>query len=477
MRSSQKSPVRRDSFLDVVRAGAIVAVVGQHWIMPVLGYQDGHLATGNALATPGWWLVTWLSQVMPLVFFAGGAANLLSLRRAPAVRDWLGARVQRLLLPVLPLLAVWLAVPPLLRGAGVPEQPVEVAGAIAAQLLWFLAVYLPTVLLTPLLARAHQRWGLAVPAALAAAAVLVDIARFGDTPLIGYANALFVWLAVHQLGFHYADGRLGEFGRRAAAGLSVAGFGVTALLVAFGPYPASMIGMPGAPVSNMSPPSALLVSLAIGQVGLLLAVRPELNRLAATPVAGAALRWLGPRFMSIYLWHMPALVAVAGVAVLGLGYATPEPGTPLWLAMLPLWVGAAAAVLGRLLRVFGRFEGMPLPRPARQAPVWQLACAALLGATGLLGLAAGGFTTPEGGTLADSPLPWVALVLTAFLLTRMGSAGEQAGGGVVQDGPQERFPEAGVGGPARDRPQLGGVGVGNVREIGAQHHPIRDPRQ
>ncbi|GAB3156134.1 hypothetical protein GCM10027258_62100 [Amycolatopsis stemonae] len=55
----------RDRFLDVVRAGAILAVIGQHWVMPVLSYSDGHLATGNALATPGWWVVTWLSQEMP----------------------------------------------------------------------------------------------------------------------------------------------------------------------------------------------------------------------------------------------------------------------------------------------------------------------------------------------------------------------------------------------------------------------------
>ncbi|TQJ05009.1 acyltransferase family protein [Amycolatopsis cihanbeyliensis] len=476
MRSSQKSPVRRDSFLDVVRAVAIVAVVGQHWIMPVLGYQDAHLATGNALATPGWWVVTWLSQVMPLVFFAGGAANLLSLRRAPTARDWLGGRVQRLLLPVLPLMAVWLAVPPLLRGFGVPEQPVEVAGTIAAQLLWFLAVYLPTVLLTPLLAEAHRRWGLAVPVVLTGAAVLVDIARFSDIPLVGYANALFVWLAVHQLGFHYAEGRLGRLGRGAAVGVAAAGFGSTALLVAFGPYPASMIGMPGAPVSNMSPPTALLVSLAVGQVGLLLAVRPALNRLATTPVAGAALRWLGPRFMSIYLWHMPALVCVAGVAVLGLGYATPEPGTLRWLAMIPLWVAAAAAVLGRLLRLFGRFESMPLSSSARPAPVWRSACAGLLGATGLLGLAAGGFSTPEGGTLADSPVPWVALVLAAFLLARRVEA-EQTGGRVVQHGTEERPAEPVVGRPAGDRSQLPGVGVRDVREVGAQHHPVGDPRQ
>lgn len=294
----------RDRFLDVVRAGAILAVIAQHWVMPVLSYSGGQLATGNALATPGWWVVTWLSQVMPLVFFAGGAANLISLRRADSPRQWLAARIRRLMVPVLPLLAVWLVVPDFLRGLGIPPQPLQVASAIAAQLLWFLAVYVLVVLLTPVMVAAHRRWGLKVPLVMAVAGVLVDVARFNDLGYIGYANAIFVWVAVHQLGFHYVEGRLGSLTRRGALTLSAAGFGVTALMVAFGPYPASMIGMPGAPVSNMSPPTVLLAFLAVGQIGLLLAFRPQLNALAERPGVGTALSWLGARFMTVYLWHI-----------------------------------------------------------------------------------------------------------------------------------------------------------------------------
>ena len=100
------------------------------------------------------------------------------------------------MLPVLPLMAVWLVMPDFLRGLGIPPQPLQVASAIAAQLLWFLAVYVLVVLLTPLMVAAHRRWGLKVPLVMGVAGVLVDVARFNDLGYIGYANAIFVWVAV-----------------------------------------------------------------------------------------------------------------------------------------------------------------------------------------------------------------------------------------------------------------------------------------
>lgn len=283
------------------------------------------------------------------------------------------------------------------------------AAAIAAQLLWFLAVYLLTIVATPLMAAAHRRFGFAVLPALALAAAAVDVARFGDQSIAGYANAVFVWLAAAQLGFHHVDGALGRLSTPRSLALSAAGFGATALLVVFGPYAQSMIGMPGAPVSNLSPPNVALIGLAVGQVGLALAARPLLTRLAARRSVATTLSWAGPRFMSIYLWHMPALIVVAGVAVVALGYTTPEPGTLAWLAMVPAWLAVTSAVLVVLVWIAGRFETTSAG-PAETPPMPRLVAATLLAATGLLGLAADGF--------GNGPELWAALVIGGLALTR-----------------------------------------------------------
>ncbi|MGW0450386.1 acyltransferase family protein, partial [Streptosporangium sandarakinum] len=72
----------RDLFIDVLRLLGMALVVLQHWSMPVLSFADGRIAAGNALSAGNMWLVTWVSQVMPLIFFAGGAAGAISFGRA-----------------------------------------------------------------------------------------------------------------------------------------------------------------------------------------------------------------------------------------------------------------------------------------------------------------------------------------------------------------------------------------------------------
>ncbi|GIH99449.1 acyltransferase family protein [Planobispora takensis] len=405
------APPGRDPFIDVLRLFGMALVVLQHWSMPVLSFSGTEITTGNALASGNAWMITWISQVMPLVFFAGGAANAISrrgaVRRGTAAPAWLAARLRRLVLPVLPLAAVWIPLPHLLLALGLPEQPVVTASRLAGQLLWFLAIYLVAVAATPLMLRLNTLYGLRVPAALMAGAVAVDVLRFSSgLEIAGFPNIVLVWLAVHQLGFLYADGRLSRPWVMAAAG-----YGLAALLVAFGPYPGSMIGMPGAEMSNMAPPTLALLAVGVGQIGLAVALRRGITGLAALPMAARVLTWAGPRMMTVYLWHMSALFTVTAVVVVGLGVSTPEPGTSAWLSGWPHWLVMLALALWPLLRAFTRFEEKDSAAPYRGGTV-RIAVAAVLAGTGLLTLTVFGFVP------GWAPALGAAALLAALLLAR-----------------------------------------------------------
>lgn len=393
----------RDNFIDLLRAASIVTIVGLHWLTPVISYDDGVLSSTNALATGGGWAITWVAQVMPLIFFAGGAAAAMSLdarrrRHGPGVEArWIADRLHRLGAPVIPLAVVWIPLPHLLLVVGVPAQPVEIASALVGRLLWFLAAYVLLIIVTPVLLRVQERTGGGGIAILGLSAIAVDLVRFGwfgGVTWPGYANVLLVWGTIYLAGIHYGRGH--RPGPHQATVCAVGGLLATGLAVVAGPYPASMIGMPASGVSNMNPPTAVLLGVAAIQLGVVMAARRCLIGWASRAPVTALLGWISQRTMTIYLWHTPTLVAVAGVAVMCFDYATAEPFSSAWRSALPAWLALLTGTLAVLARFAHHFEQPGVAVRSRLGRPRAAAAAVLIG-TGLLVLTAVGFNPAAGG--------------------------------------------------------------------------------
>jgi Acyltransferase family len=416
-RVAAATPAGRDRFADLLRVASILVVVAGHWLMAVVGWHDGRVEGGNALTlVPGLWLATWLLQVMPLFFFVGGLANLVSARRSQGWSGFVRGRAARLLPPTVAFLAVWTAAAAVLGVAGVPASVLRPATRLVVQPLWFLGLYLLVVALAPVMLRLHRRFGPVVAVWLALAAATADLAgRLPGLDRLGDLNFVLVWLVAHQLGFLYADGTLAGWSRRAH--LAMAGGGLAALtaLTASGAWPSSMVGLPGDRVSNMNPPSLCIVALTVWLVGLAMLVRDPVDRWLRRPRPWSLVVTVGSTLMTLFLWHLTALVlAVVVLHPLGLTRATP--GAPVWWALRPLWLLVPAALLVPLVALFARFEH---PRRAlwagRDAPATAAATVAGAAAAtvGLLGVATSGVWPLDGpsGDLAGLPVnPAVGLL-------------------------------------------------------------------
>jgi fucose 4-O-acetylase-like acetyltransferase len=406
------TPAGRDRYVDFLRVVSIVTVVLGHWTIAAVRRSGDGLAAGNALSTtPGLWLATWVLQVMPVFFLVGGFSNMVSWqaleRRGGGYVEYLSGRMARLLRPVLVFAAVWLVLPLVLGRLGLPGEQVQLVGKVIGQPLWFLGVYLVVVALAPAMVRLHRRIRLWVPVTLAAAAAAVDAVRVAaGVQQVGYLNLLLVWLLVQQLGFFYADGTLGRLSRRALAGLATAGLAGLVVLTGTGLYPPSMVGLPGE-ASNMSPPTVCIVALALWQLGLVMLLRARVSAWLARRGPWTAVIAVGSMAMTLYLWHLTAMVALYGL-VLAVDGPLPNPGTGAWWATRPLWLALLAAVLAPMALALSRFErprshAGPSPR-GPESPAGRLA--AVLGVAlvtlGLLGFVASGFTPlldPDGSPL------------------------------------------------------------------------------
>ena len=407
-RVAATTPAERDRFADLLRVASILVVVAGHWLMAVVVWRDGRVDGRNALTlVPGLWLATWLLQVIPLFFFVGGLANLVSARRGGGWTGFVRGRAARLLRPTLAFLTVWTGGAAALGLAGAPEAVLRPLARLVVQPLWFLGLYLLVVALAPAMLRLHRRFGPAAALWLGLAAAAADIAgRVPGLDRVGELNFLLVWLFAHQLGFLYADGTLAGWSRRAHAAMAGGGLAALVALTASGAWPPSMVGLPGDRVSNMSPPSLCIVALTVWLVGLAMLVRAPVTRWLRRPRPWALVVTAGSALMTLFLWHLTALV-LAVLVLHPLGLTEPTPGTPTWWALRPLWVLAPATLLVPLVSLFARFER---PRQARSGT--RTADAGTAGAIlrtvlgtagavlGLLGVAVGGIW-PLPGTAAE----------------------------------------------------------------------------
>jgi acyltransferase-like protein len=392
---ADRTPPSRNRYVDFLRAVSMLVVTVGHWLAAAPHFDAaGTLTTSHVLTVAPWtaWL-TWVLQVMPIFFMVGGYANGISWRAARrdgrSYAAWLEGRLRRLVWPILPLLTAWVAIVAIEYARGVRPELIRYGSQVAFIPIWFLAVYIMITLLVPMLEAVWTRFGMKAFWALTAAAVAVDAVYFaGGLRWLGFANYLFVWGAIFLLGYAWLDERFSS--RQMLLVYAGLAFVVLLLLVHMAPYPVSMIGVPEDPISNTTPPKAVLIALAVMQGGLLLAAEAPARRWLAGRAAWTATVAINANIMTLFIWHLTAtaLVVLAAYLAGGVGLR-PDPGSAEWWWTRLPWVMANAVALAPLVVAFGQFE-RPRATDGPPAPAWLYVAGALLVCAGLALLAAQG---------------------------------------------------------------------------------------
>jgi acyltransferase-like protein len=247
--------------------------------------------------------------------------------------------------------------------ADVPATTVHTLLFLVISPLWFLGVYAVLTALTPAamwLVRRFGAWAAVFPTAVVA---VTDLVRFGlpgvgqhGPAWVGWVNVAAGWLVPYLLGMAWARGSLR--GRRVPALMLAGGAAATAALIAWAGYPASMVGVNGAHISNLNPPTLAAVSFGIAQCGLALLLRDWLARLMRRPLAWAGTALVNLSAMTLFLWHQTAFVTVTSLGLLAgrvPGLLTAPTGG-LWVAERLTWLPVFAITLSGLWLAFRRAE-------------------------------------------------------------------------------------------------------------------------
>jgi peptidoglycan/LPS O-acetylase OafA/YrhL len=417
-----KTPPERNRYVDFLRAASILVVVTGHWLIATAWYVDGQLTPGHLLKShPQYQWLTWLFQVMPIFFIVGGYSNGVSLesalRKGQGYADWLVARLHRLVTPLLLLIVTWGVVAGVMKITGVRSEVIVFTSQAALIPTWFLSIYITLVLLAPFAYRLWRRFGFVSFWAFVALAAIVDALFFGaDIRWPGWTNYFWVWLAVHQLGFAWRDGRMGKPALLLI--YSALGFGALYLLIHHGPYPLAMVSSPDKDVSNTLPPKITLLALGVFQFGLLLALEGPMRRALDNLKLWTATVLINSMIMTVYLWHITIMVLVGSAMYLadGFGFGI-EPGTQAWWLTRPLWIGVLAIVLVPVamwlsaLERRGRSPDAPVPSAGRQVTGAIMVCLGIallamwgFGGAPIKGFGVGAFALVIGGAFLSGLL-------------------------------------------------------------------------
>ncbi len=420
-----KTPIERNRYVDLLRALSISAVVLGHWIMAAPYFEQGSPLMVHLLEIQPWsrWL-TWIFQVMPIFFFVGGFSNGVSWdsvrRKNGTYSGWLESRLRRLLGPVIPLVLLWCVLGAVGNFLGIHPEMIRVGSQVSLIPVWFLAIYFFIVMLVPWTRRAWHKFGYASVVVPALLAVLGDLVFFySDFKWLGWFNFLFIWSAVHQLGYAWQAKRLG--GLSTSLIMAIAGGIALVSLTVFGPYPLSLVGVPGQEVSNTTPPKLPILALAITQIGLLLSLEGRMRKWLAGGKAWTATVLVNGIIMPIYLWHSTVMILViGGIFLLAPGLLGAQPGADQWWIMRPVWVLVYFVIMIALLPLFLWLEKVSGTTKPRTTPTPAIIIGAAAICFGLALLAASGIT-------GDGPfgLYTIACLLPvggAILVTAFGKA-------------------------------------------------------
>jgi fucose 4-O-acetylase-like acetyltransferase len=420
------TPASRYRYVDLLRALAIVMVVVGHWVVSAVTVDHGRLGWVNLLWVLPWTHpVTWLFQVMPVVFLVGGYANAASWAshrgRGGTAAAWVQARALRLLRPTGAFVVTLVVGYGIALALGADRWVTRTSVWLAAISLWFLVVYLAVVSLGPVLFAWHRRWGLVGLLPLVGVVALGDAARLlTGSPAPAAASYLVAWAAVHQLGVAWHDGSLTR-SRWTAVAFLLGGSAVLVLLTVPGPYAVTMVG--GAPppdLENTAPPSLALLALAVAQTGAVLLLRHAADRWLLRPRVWGAVVAVNSVALTVYLWHTVPIVIAGTTLVAGGVFPQSEVGSGEWFALRVPWLLILAVLLLGLVAVAGRWERRTSAHPSGQpSPLAVgLGVGACLG--GLAGLGVGG---PDGFLPSVAGVPVAELALFAIGLVALSRSG------------------------------------------------------
>ncbi len=402
---------QRNHLVDLARVASMAIVVIFHTLLWQVTITDGQVQVVPWAPGPVWWAISWICTIIPVFFVAAGYANavVVDTWRASGTTygTYLTLRGSRLLGPMNLFIGFLTASATIGAWVGWPQQ----AGIYSrqfAQMLWFAVVYLLLLAAAPAAVWLHDHLGAWVMVPLLVGLVAVDATvRFTGNVSLQWLNLAFVWPLAHQWGIAYHRGWFRGWPRARLMVLLGGCVGALVALVTVLGYPAAAVAWADIPVANLLPPTLAITVLGLAQTVTLALLEKARVADRISERTSRLVRLANALLLSVYLWHIPAIVIAAGILV-GISVALPGSAAiamhPLVLVLLVLLI--VTLVVPQLARIEVRLIPVPETTPARNLP----------SVTAFALFASGTWAVWQLGTLLHPAQPASAIALAWYAL-------------------------------------------------------------
>ena len=309
--------ISRERFIDFTKVIGLLFLIVNSFLFLRLEESSGELFVTNLSAeSQSLIVISWFTAGMSLFFFSMGFNNLIAwysnVGRDGSQWNYLVDRINTLLGPVL----VWIfsstvVLNILSRSSNFPNYLTTSEDGIMPSIefilwpLWLVSIYLVMVLFAPLTIFLHKKYPYATVLILFTMTVLVDNIEFSlNFSYIKLFNYLFFWIAIHQLGYFYADGKIQEVNVNVFRYLTVFSYGYLFYQISASNKYLSLASYRLSSLNNEDPPTTLYLVASIGLISLALTLKNLIDKMLSNQKIWLLISHIHANIYTIYLWHL-----------------------------------------------------------------------------------------------------------------------------------------------------------------------------
>ena len=313
----ENTSVSRERFIDFLKVIGLVMIIFNTFYL--IRFSDSYgeyliynLSFDDSLITS----YTWFTAGMTLFFFSVGFTNKIAwyanVGRDGSQWKFLTDRVNALLGPVI----VWISVVTLIlniysRTYSLPlfftsqDDGVVPLTEFIMWPLWLVSIYLVVVIFSPLTLFLHKTNPYLTLSMFIISTIAIDTFDFSLAfSYLKLINYLIFWLAIHQLGYFFADGKIFSYKLSFFTSLSVITFGYLFYKFNSSTDFMSLSSYRLIANSNEDPPTIYYLVASIGLSSLFLLLRNPIEKFLENNIIWNLFSFFHANIYTLFLWHM-----------------------------------------------------------------------------------------------------------------------------------------------------------------------------